>query len=127
MGPSGQPPVEAGIVNENHGIGPMVTEKAVGAREQVKENVGVGEDAEKPHDSQLTQRIQQPAAGRFHARAAEADTFQIRTALPHFPDEIRAVQVATRFAGAEKDTHGFRASQECPRLASRGVYSSLVF
>ncbi len=31
MGPPRQPPVEAGIVDEDHGIGALVAEKAVGA------------------------------------------------------------------------------------------------
>lgn len=106
MGTPGQPPVEAGIVDEHDRVGTLMAKIAIGPRQQTEEGVDVGQDAGEPHDGQPAKGVQQSAPGLGHAFAAEADAFHGRIERPELPDEIAAVNVAARFAGADEDSHG---------------------
>src|SRR5262249_40624107 len=91
------------------GIRPLMAEEAIGLGEKLQETRRVPQDAGEPHDRELTQRIEQPAAGLGHVFAAEADAFHRRVAEAQLADQVGAVQVAARLAGAEEDSHGFPA------------------
>src|SRR5205807_9012496 len=52
MRPAGQPPVEAGVVDQHNGVGPPMAKEAVGPGKQFKEGRGVGKDAGEPHDGE---------------------------------------------------------------------------
>src|SRR5436305_2257767 len=104
-GPAGEPPMKAGVVDEDDCIGPSVAEIAVGTEKEPDEDVGVEEDAQEPHHRQPAEWIKQVSAGFFHPFAAEADAFEVRPKSPQFADEIGAVQIAARFARGNEDTH----------------------
>ena len=80
--PAGDPPVEARIVDQHHGVGPMVAEIAVGPAGQVPELVQVHQHAGEPHHGQGGQIGVQLAAGLGHFRPAVADRPKPRAALP---------------------------------------------
>src|SRR5437870_1159144 len=102
---AGEPPMKAGIVDEDDRIWPSVAEIAVGTEKELDEDVGVEEDAQEPHHCQPAERIKQVSAGFFHPFAADADAFEVRPKSPQFADEIGTVQIAARFARGNEDTH----------------------
>ena len=103
--PPRDPPIEARIVDQHDGIGPMMAEVAIGSAGQREKLVDVQEHAEKPHHGQGREIGVQFAAGRRHQRAAVADAFDIRPPRTELPDQVRAVQIAARLAGGKEDLH----------------------
>src|SRR5688500_10342766 len=64
------PPVETRVVDEYHGVRPLMTEEPVGARRQAQEMPQLAEHSHKADHRVLSQRIHERATGRFHMRAA---------------------------------------------------------
>ena len=112
--PPGNPPVEARIVDQHHGIGPVVAKVAVGDAGQVQKLAQICQHARDPHDGQAGQIIVQLAAGLGHPRSAKADELGLGRSPADGTNEVGAMQVAARFAGREKDSHASfeRASEE---------------
>ena len=82
LGPPGDPPVEARIVDQHDRVGPMMAEIAIGPAGQIPELVQVHQHAGEPHHGQGGQVGVQLAAGRGHLRAAVADGLEARAAGP---------------------------------------------
>ena len=78
--PAGDPPIEARIVDQHHGVGPLVAEVAIGPARQRKELVQVQQHAREPHHGQRRQIGVQRAAGRGHFGPAVADALRPRAA-----------------------------------------------
>src|SRR5262249_20321195 len=81
----------------------LAAEEVSGQAEQAEKKRCVEEDAQEPHHRELRERVEQPAAGSLHVLAAEADELGAGVELPQCPQEVRAVQVAAGFAGAEEE------------------------
>ncbi len=101
----GQPPVETGVVDEDHGVGPLLLKHAVGHAEKAQEARQVSEDAEDADEGEITEGIQQATAGRRHAFAAKAVDRQVGLTPPQGVDEVGPVQIAAGFARADEQTH----------------------
>ena len=69
------------------------------------EGAEVGQDAADAHDGQAAQRVEQAASGSRHLVAAKADAFDAGARLPQRPQQVGAVQIAARLAGAEENAH----------------------
>ncbi len=102
LGPPGDPPIEARIVDQHDGIGPVVAEIAIGAAGQVPELVKIGQDAAEPHDGQFGQIGVEFAADGRHPRTSVADGFQRLVALLQLANEVGGVQVAAGLAGTKE-------------------------
>ena len=85
MGPAGEPPMKARVVNENDGIGSLIAEVSIRAEEQFDENVDVEEDAQEPHHRQTAERIEQASTGLLHPFARRVTA---RQACEHRLGEI---------------------------------------
>ena len=105
LGTPRDPPIEAGVVDQHDGVRALLAEIAIGSAGQLKESVQVHEHAQKPHHRQRRQILVQRAAGGRHFRPAVSDAFDARPRAAKLANQIRAVQVAARFAGREKDLH----------------------
>src|SRR5947209_5550707 len=75
MSPTRHPPVEPGIVDEQHGIGPPLAEIAIRLPKELHKAMQMGENAQEADDRQTAKRKKQTPARRCHARSAEADAF----------------------------------------------------
>jgi hypothetical protein len=102
---AGQPPVEARVIDQNDGVGPLMAEKAIGAANKVEESTRVGQDPGEPHYGQGTEWIEEMTTSLVHALTAETDKFGIGALATQGANEIGAVKVAARLAGTEEDAH----------------------
>ncbi len=107
--PPSDPPVEARVVDQHHGVGRRMAEIAVGAARQAEKLVQVEQHAQKPHHRQGRQIGVQLAPGGRHLRTAIADRFQIGILAPQLANQIGRVHIAARFADGKKDLHASRA------------------
>ena len=105
LGPFREGEIEAGVVDQDEGVGPFVAEDAIGLVREGDELVEVHQDPAEPHHSQLHERIEELRARLFHPGAAEADEFGIRQASPEGLDEVGTVEVAAGLAGGEEESH----------------------
>ena len=108
LGPPGDPPIEARIVDQHDGIGPVVAEIAIGPAGQVPELVEVRQGPAEPHDGQFGQIGVELAADRRHPRTTVADGLEPRAALLQLANEVGGVQVAAGFTGAEEQPQSWR-------------------
>jgi hypothetical protein len=102
------PPVEAGIVDQHHGVRSVMAEVAIGPPPKRKELVDVDDHAEDPHHGQHSHVRVELAAGRGHLGTAVADELDVGAFGAELPDQIGAVEIAAGFAGREEDFHGRR-------------------
>ena len=107
LGPPGNPPVEARIIHQHHGVGLLVAEVAVGPARQVPELVQVDQHPGKPHHRQPGQIGMEPASGLRHVRAAVTDRFEPFASAAQLPDQVCGVQVPARFAHRKEDPKRF--------------------
>ncbi len=89
FGAAGDPPVEAGVVDEHDGVGAMVAEVAIGAAGEIEKLVNVQQDTKNPHDGQGGEVGMQVAAGGGHFGTTVADTFDVG---------LQAAELAMRLA-----------------------------
>ena len=123
LGPPGDPPVEARVVDQNDGVGAVVAEIAVRAAGQIPELVKIGRDPAEPHDSQFGQVRVQPATGGGHPRPSIANGLEPRASLSQLTNEVRRVQVAAGLAGREEDSQsgmGHAAEYKAKRRKAEG-------
>ena len=69
---------------------------------QAQKGVQAGDDAQKADHSQLAKRVEEMTAGRLHMIAAVTDAFHLGAQPPQGGDQVGAVQIAARLAGADK-------------------------
>ena len=100
------PPVEAGVIDQDDRIGPMLAKVAIRLRNQAHDVRQAGEDLAEAHDRMIAQREQMLAPRRRHPVAAEADAFEGRIKPSQSVDQVGAVNVAAGLADAEEDAHG---------------------
>ena len=110
LGTPGQPPVEAGEIDEHADVGTGVEKAPLGTTGEVYELVEVEEHTEKPHHRQLRQVGNEAAALSRHARPTEPDTFDVGLPGPDRPHEHGGMMVARGFTRREKHTHGQKNS-----------------
>ena len=108
LGPPGDPPIEAWIVDQHDGVGAVVAEIAICPACQVPELVQIGRRAAEPHHRQFGQIGVEPAADGRHPRASVADGLESRAARLQLGNEVGGVQIAARFAGTEEQTQSWR-------------------
>src|SRR5262249_6768104 len=53
MSPPGQPPIKAGVIDQNDRIGTLMAKVAVGASDEIDESRCVCQDASEPHNRQI--------------------------------------------------------------------------
>ncbi len=104
------PPVEAWIIDQHHGVRPVVAKIPIRPAGQVQELVQIQQHAGKPHHRQSGQVGMELAADLRHLRAAVADRPNAGTTALQLPNQVGPVQIAARLADREKDRwrFGFR-------------------
>lgn len=102
---AGHVPVEAGIVDQHHRVGSLALEVLVGLAQVAKELGQVQQHAAKPHDGQLCEVLVQVAPRGRHSWATKTNALDARLTLGERPNQVRAVQVAARFANGEEYFH----------------------
>ena len=102
MGALGDVPVEAGIVDEHDGVGPLGVKVLFGLPGKAEEGAQMGDDLKEADQRQVGQRVQQLAAFGRHAVAAEALETQGRLLSPQTAHEVGAVEIAARLSHAEE-------------------------
>ena len=107
LGPPGNPPIEAGVVDQHDGVGPVLAEIAIGASGQVPELVKIGDGPAEPHDGQLGQIGMELATDGRHLRTSVSDGIQLWTALLQLANEVGGMQVAAGLTGREEETWGW--------------------
>ena len=108
LGPPGDPPVHARIVDQHHGVGPMMAEVLAGPDHQVPELIEVDQDPGEPHHGQGGQIGMQTAAGGGHVRPAVAHRLEPVAAGLQLADQAGAVQIAAGLSGGEEDRQWLR-------------------
>ena len=115
LGPGRDVPIEAGIVDEDHAVGPLLAEVAVGLGLQREKLGEFGQHRPDTHHRQLAHIVQQLAPSRLHARPAKAGTVQPRLAAGQFGNQIGTMQVAAGFTDGKKEFHAV-SIRECSPL-----------
>src|SRR5262245_15701132 len=105
LGAAGDPPVEAGIVDQDDRVGPVVAKIAIGLGKKLEELDGIDKDASEPHHRQVGEAIKEARPGLGHVLAAEADALDARVKAPEFTNQVAAVNIAARLAGADENPH----------------------
>jgi hypothetical protein len=105
FGPPGDPPVEAGVIDQDHRIRAVVAKISVGSAREPPKTVQVDEHAGEPHHGELREVLVQFATGCGHAWAPVADALAIRASAAKLANEIRAVQITAWFSDGEEDFH----------------------
>ena len=108
LGSPGDPPIEAGIVDQHDSVGPVVPEIAIGPAGQVPKLVKIGQGSAEPHDGQFGQIGVQVAADGRHPRASVPDGLQPWAVLLQLAYKVGGVQVAARFTGTEEQPQRYR-------------------
>ena len=106
LGAAGDPPVQARVVDQHHGVGPFVAKIAIGLEDQPDERHEVQQDVQEPHHRQVDERIEQAGAGLLHVATAEADELGVGNELAERANQVGGVQVAARLTGGDEDSHG---------------------
>src|SRR5579864_2146594 len=83
----------------------MIAKVLIGLIDETEESANIRKDVAEPHYRCFGQRKKQPAAFRIHASPAIANALNFRQASLQCPKEIGTMQIATGFAGTEKDVH----------------------
>jgi hypothetical protein len=97
--------MEAGIVDEDQSVGPLLLKETIGHVEELPEARQVGKHGGYSDHGEIAERIEQTTAGGGHALAAEAVDFDPRLAAAQSVKEVSAVKIAAGFARADEQTH----------------------
>ena len=120
LGPAGDPPVQAGIVDQHHRIRPLVAEIAIGHEDEADERHQVEQHVEEPHHREVDQREEQARTGLRHLRAAETDEPGVRNPLSEGTDQVGGVEIAAGLSGRDEDSHEV-TSLPCAWTAVRSI------
>src|SRR5439155_3769332 len=87
------------------GVGAMLIKRLLDPGEQRPELRKLGQDGKETHQGQVAHIAEQLTTGGLHLWSIQAGGKQ-RRALAQLANQIRAVEVAARFAHREKKVHG---------------------
>src|SRR6185436_8022160 len=105
LGPRRDMPVEAGIVDEDNTVRPLLTKVAVGLSLESEKLGELRQHRTKSHHCQFAHVLQQLATGCVHAWPAKSRAVQPRLAAGQFGNQVCPVQVAAWFADGEEEFH----------------------
>ena len=105
FGLAGNPPVEAGEIDEHDRIGPGFAKQPLGLADELEERPQEGNHLEDAHDGQVGQLAVQAAARLPHLRAAITAEHQVGTSTPQRTDQVGRMLVAARFADRKENVH----------------------
>src|SRR5438876_1155517 len=93
------------VVDQHHSVGPGRLEVLSRLSGEPDERADAEKDLDEPHHGEVGEPEQESGAGRLHPLAAEAADPDSRRPGLQRADEVGAVQVAARLAGANEDVH----------------------
>ena len=103
LGPPRNPPVQARIVDQHHGVGPMMPEIFPRLDDQVPKLVEMDQHPGEPHHGQRRQVGVQTTAGGGHVRPAVTDRLEPLAAGLQLANQASAVQIAAGLSGGKED------------------------
>ena len=102
---TGNPPIESRVVDKDDRVRTVVSKVTVGTGDEFPERGEVDEYLKDTHHRQSGEIFVELATGGRHPGATVPDELQIALPLVQSPNEVRSVQIATRFSGRKKDFH----------------------
>src|SRR5262245_16889394 len=124
LGPLRQPPVKAGVVDQDDGVRAMIAEVIVSLADETQERAQRANRAGDEHHWKCGEREEQTAASSSELGPTESGARQPGVAVLQGSQEVAGVQIATGLAGADEDVHGkhpcFGSASSC--LAASGAW-----
>lgn len=106
VGGLGEAEVEAGVVDEEEGVGPAGAEDAGEFAEEAQEEGQAGEDVPEAEDGHVAAIMEEVDAFAAHGVAADAEEGDVGAKGAEVADEAGGVLVAGGFAGDNHDAEG---------------------
>ena len=105
FGFAGDPPVEAGEVDQHDDVRLVPMKIILGLFDAEIKSPQQRQDAENSDDGQRRQRIDHMASDVPHQRTAEAGDAQLRLTAAQFRDEVRRMLIAARLSDRKENVH----------------------
>lgn len=119
FGVLGDEPVEAGVVDQDHGVGPLLLDVPLRLPSQFPEFPEQRNDDEDAHHREIRQSEMNLATGGSHRLATESDAADVGTSATQFMDQVRSVLIAARFTDGKENVHERFPSRGPTILGSR--------
>jgi hypothetical protein len=97
--------METRVIDQHDGIWPRFPEVAISHEDQSDERHNVQENIEKPHNGELSERIEQVCPSRRHPSTAKAIERRIWKTITERSYQTGAMQVAAGLARGNEDAH----------------------